>query len=358
MSPDREQLAIIHNEMARLPSDSPELAKLQKSYDRILNKGPMDDFLEQKMKKAVSLLTSITDDSDLLITEEMVLKLQGQQPKPLDYLIASATNSTPQAPNNKEVKVTSTSPSEALPPCEHWTLNSERDWVESKEEIDFFPEGTPAAHVIMVGRTLSGKSHMLKSFLYKYMVVKKYFKFGVVFSKTAAINGEYSWLPQEYITSDCSEDKIKQWVNQLKQKRSQYKKASEMPHSFMLFDDAIGHLNTKSQWWGGFISSIRHLNCSVIILAQKLEGFVSPVTRVNVRYYFIFKSLLGDEIKRIKDRVGGGISTNTKEFNEFWKRTVEIPYACLVFDDQAPTVEKSYHRLLAPKELPDWKIKF
>ena len=53
--------------------------------------------------------------------------------------------------------------------------------------------------VVCLGKPKRGKSNMTKYFILKNSVDKRHFQFGLVFSRTAKMNEDYDYIPEEYI---------------------------------------------------------------------------------------------------------------------------------------------------------------
>ena len=78
--------------------------------------------------------------------------------------------------------------------------------------------------VVSIGKPKRGKTNCLKYFILKNTVDNKIFKYGIVFSKTASFNKDYTYMPKEYIYSDFDEmpqilEKFIDGISKLKKKQ-------------------------------------------------------------------------------------------------------------------------------------------
>ena len=102
-------------------------------------------------------------------------------------------------------------------------------------ELDFT---TPQISVFL-GKPKKGKSWALRWAVLKNTIDKKIFKYGIVFTRTK-FNGDYDWLPDEYVYEDYDPMVLQQYLDGLKQLSEE-----ELEPSFIIFDDITTRSNRE-----------------------------------------------------------------------------------------------------------------
>jgi hypothetical protein len=208
---------------------------------------------------------------------------------------------------------------------------------------------------VLVGRPESGKSHCVKSMLYDYQKAG-YFKFIVAFVRTK-FNHDYDYLPDEYVHESFDEKKLKTHIEKLREWRK--KNDKPLPPNFVIFDDLLGEIDCYSPWMMNWICSFRHTNTSIIMTAQYLMGAKSVSTCLQecTNVAFIFNTKFKNSKKALYEAYGQ-LFDNYDAFCEAFQRITATRFHCMVYNANEDDLEKNYLDFSAPKEIPEYKIKF
>lgn len=161
--------------------------------------------------------------------------------------------------------------------------------VISQEEL--LPK-SPAIFTFL-GMPGSGKSYMIKSFLFYY---KDYFKAGVVITG-AKQNGDFRGLiDDEDIWDGWDVERFTQWWTDNKEYQNQQRALEEakkpfrlLPPNFIVFDDlALGGVSAPKVF-EDFIKTFRHTNTYVFYSTQAVTKGVSSAVQECTNYAFLFR---------------------------------------------------------------------
>jgi hypothetical protein len=84
--------------------------------------------------------------------------------------------------------------------------------------------------IVCVGACGKGKSNSIRYILLKNMVDRKFFQFGLVFTRTK-FSEEYDFLPDKYVIDGYKEDVLRKYLDKLKKYKKEHK---EVPPNFVL----------------------------------------------------------------------------------------------------------------------------
>ena len=145
---------------------------------------------------------------------------------------------------------------------------------------------------------ISSKRNIGKSFLAKYLVYRlikenpKRFSYIRVFSNTAHINEDWSFLPDNFIKKGFQDD-IVQTILKFQEKRVVDLGKEHAPSCLLIFDDVIGG-NSDRMAYSDSINQIftqgRHYKISSIFCLQYSKSIITPSMRNNIDLLFLSKS--------------------------------------------------------------------
>ena len=141
------------------------------------------------------------------------------------------------------------------------------------------------AHTIIIGSTISGKSHLLK---YIFSKIGARFDYGILFSSTVGLSRDYDYIPIKYQFATFDAEVVNKLINKQRQYIQEWGK-EKAPKVFIIIDDCSGFFDrTKDgfallEWlW----TTGRHLNISCFALLQQITQ-LTPAIRSNTRYVFV-----------------------------------------------------------------------
>ena len=202
---------------------------------------------------------------------------------------------------------------------------------------------------LLVGKSKSGKSYFLKYLLQYYCLYKRIFNFGLVLTGSE-YNHEYPFLPQNAV-GEFSEEKLMQYINQLKERKSKGN-GKPLPASFIVLDDCLG-LVQQTKSWQSLISTFRHLNISIFISVQYLKAsqISSTLIREQTNVLIAFRSTNINTIRALYDYYGSDIFETLDEFRKRYSACTQEKYHALVYisDDQLADPDKNFISMKVPE---------
>ena len=226
------------------------------------------------------------------------------------------------------------------------------DVVVFDEKGHFIPPLQPLI-ITVIGKPSSGKTYFIRSLIYYYMK-QKYFKFGLVFTRTK-FNGDYNFLQDEFIKEDYDEEYLKKYIEKL---RNYKRKKGFVPPSFLILDDMLGQLSVYNSFWTSLISCFRHYNLTLIFSSQSITSkLTSTLLRECVNLSFCYRSVFKNTIVSLYESFGM-LFSDYNEFLEAYLRVTGQKFTALVFINDKESKEESYYEYKAPSSVPDFKIKF
>lgn len=154
----------------------------------------------------------------------------------------------------------------------------------------------------------SGKTHMIKHIIVEKMKKKK-FSYGIVFcSPSTKADGDYDYLPSEYVYTYDFEKRLAR-MKKL-QERNRGKPA------FLILDDVIGQINLNLPVWQELCGQFRHHNITILCAIQYITK-VPPLFRSTTDYAFIFKQSDLDVVKMLYSLYGNEGFENAAAFRKY-----------------------------------------
>ena len=181
----------------------------------------------------------------------------------------------------------------------------------------------PGLH-IMVGMTGSGKTSLLKWILYEY-AKKRLWHRVYVFCPTGLLKKEdpkyrnyYHMLDTKFIYADP--DKYQSIFNKI----YELQQKNEKRRVLMIFDDCIGSVKFRDDFFTKVAILGRHISISTILLTQYLGRVPAPL-RTNACTYFIFKTT-GPNIEHLAEF--NVQFTKTADFKKKLMEWISTKYNC------------------------------
>lgn len=211
---------------------------------------------------------------------------------------------------------------------------------------------TIPCNMIAIGQTKSGKSH---GFGHIFSTIHDNFNYGLCFSPTIDLNDDYEFLPDKCKIKEYNEKYV---VAMVKKQEAAAKRAKKMrtpftQHAFIIFDDCLGLVDFHHSIINGLMSRSRHLNISIFILIQHING-ISPAMRINSMYTMVTK-IKANNIAGLYELVS--CFSSVQELREFLAQYCH-DYRCIIFDDMNPYAEKNYHIVKFPAQKPIFRVNF
>lgn len=187
--------------------------------------------------------------------------------------------------------------------------------------------------VVCVGKPKRGKSNAVKWFVLKNAVDNKIFKYGIVFSKTAKMNSDYSYVPQDYVYEDFNPLILQQFIDGIS-------KLEDKPPCFCIVDDQQGLLNRNDPTLLNFISIHRHLNCSIFFNFQYLFGSM-PTLRECTTIAVLFNSKGKRTIEGLFENFGQ-LFDKYDEFKNYFLALTSEKYVAMLYLQDEDNIEENY----------------
>ena len=204
------------------------------------------------------------------------------------------------------------------------------------------------------GKPSTGKSYFVKSLIYYYTKLK-YFRFGLVLTRTK-FTGGYEWMPDEYVKDEYNEEYLVKYFQKLKKYKE---KTGTIPANFLIIDDFMGSINLYSPFWMHLISCFRHYNVSIIISAQSVvgKGASSTLLRECCNLSVMFRTVFKNTLVGLYECYGG-LFEDYNEFINTFLRITSQKHHFMMFVNDKPDKESSYFDVIAPPNVPEFKLKF
>lgn len=232
---------------------------------------------------------------------------------------------------------------------------SPMQYVEEPRETDELPIDYPTV-VLMIGKSRSGKTHLLKWILYNEFMVTQRFKFGKIYCKTL-FTKTYDFLPDH---AKCEKFDMDEMMTYVQNMRDHIDKTSEeIPGNFIIFDDMLGEIGQYQKEFMNFIATCRHTNTTVFMLVQQLGKGAGTVVKEQTGAAFMFKSGTEITLKAFYDYFGS-IIPSYQAFKDKFRRATSEKFSAMLYlggaerDDE----QKNFYSVKAPEKLPSFKIKF
>jgi hypothetical protein len=210
--------------------------------------------------------------------------------------------------------------------------------------------------IVVLGACASGKSYAVRS-ICKQLFMQGHLKFARVYSKTARVNKEYSWLPEGAV-HDIDVKGIAAYQNRLLKWREE-NDGKQLPMNLLVLDDSYGTIrNPYAPELMSLYSTHRHTNTWVISLLQFATAI--PTTLRGICDYAI---VFGDRFARSRRAIWNFVGqwyAKEQEFLDMFDAATREKYFCLVFKNNTGSKEEAYTSWRAPADVdtPPWSVKF
>jgi hypothetical protein len=207
---------------------------------------------------------------------------------------------------------------------------------------------------LFIGKPASGKSHLIKSMFFDFQKAK-HFKFILAFVRTK-FNNDYSYLPDEYVIDEYSDDKVLNHVEKLREYRK--KSGKQCPPNAIIFDDLLGTIDWYNDRMTNWLCSYRHTNTSIFLTAQYLLSKSTATSlREMVNYAFLYNSKQKNSLKGYYEAFGQ-LYDSYDEFVAKFQSITKQKYHCMVYNANEDEIEKNYIDFCAPEKIPEFKLKY
>ena len=206
-------------------------------------------------------------------------------------------------------------------------------------------------HVIVVGQTLSGKSHWVQFYLQRHW--REMYDELVVFTGSAGLNDDWEWLPPSRVIDIAHLPRVAPRLLKLGEAA---KRAGRRWRCGIVLDDFVSHLNTHGGVMGKLFDRIasqgRHRGISAWYLTQRYNK-VSPTIRDNALAWVLMPRLPQGSVKEI-----GEHQSAYSSWRDFWEAytrhsATEFAVTAITCDPAQPPV--SFHPP-APATLPKVRV--
>ena len=220
-------------------------------------------------------------------------------------------------------------------------------------ELDF----TTPQICVFLGKPKKGKSWALRWAVLKNTVDNKIFKYGIVFTRTK-FNGDYEWLPDEYVYDGYDPMILQQYLDGLKKLNP-----DEIEPSFIIFDDIQGTLNPQDPVLTSLNACHRHFKISIFYCFQYIYGRASnPVLRECVTMGFLFNSKGKRTIEALYENFGQ-LFDSYNEFKDYYLACTKDKYNAMLYIQDVDNKDENYLQFQAPgpkemKNVKNVKLKY
>lgn len=207
----------------------------------------------------------------------------------------------------------------------------------------------PPFFILINGSIGHGKSHLIKYIMSKH---RKQFDYGIVFTQTWFKEGNFDYVPEEYVHKDYDENILKNFMNI----QSKLIKKGISKQTFCILDDVLDTQTFNNKYFKRLITTLRHFQISVIISTQYCNS-IPPIFRNNVMGTAIFKSDMNTQLRALFESYG----MNFNNFNEFknYVMTNTGNYNFIWYDKKTNgDIKDKYKVMRCPKKIPEFMLEF
>jgi len=221
----------------------------------------------------------------------------------------------------------------------------------------------PPCLIVVAGKSKRGKSYLIK-YMITMLCLNKKFKFGLVFCKTK-FNCGYDFIEDNKVIEGYKEDILKNYLQALQKygedhpltaKQRAYNIKTNIPPSFIVFDDIIGQMDLNAGFMSEFITTYRHYNITLIVATQYLHK-VPVLFREQADICVMFYQNTKKSIDACYENYGQEFD-NAKKFKNFLIDKTSKPYHCLIYIEDGDDINTKYMEYKAPSNYPDVIFKF
>jgi len=203
---------------------------------------------------------------------------------------------------------------------------------------------TPGGIYLFVGRTNSGKTHLLT---YIAWLMQHHFDAAFGFCPTIFASN-ISFVRRRFAKFD------KRMLTTIMEYQAKQVEQGTAENVLLVFDDIIGEdsVKTYGSLLGKLFTCSRHYKITIFITTQYLYK-VPPVLRENCKFVFICSSDNPTDRKRIHDEFCRGDKRN---FDKWLDVCSEPGYSSLVIDCYAKDVKNAYMKITPPKTIREFEL--
>ena len=195
---------------------------------------------------------------------------------------------------------------------------------------------------VFLGKPKMGKSWALRWTILKNTIDQKNFRQGIVFTRTK-FNGQYDYLPEEYVYEDYNKQILQQYLDGLKELDP-----DDIEPSFVIFDDIQGLLSYSDNTLTQLVSNHRHFKISVFFCFQYIYGRGStPVLRECTTMAFLFNSKGKRTLEALFENFGQ-LFDDFKSFKEYYLACTEEKHTAMLFIQDIDNIDENYLQFKAP----------
>lgn len=200
--------------------------------------------------------------------------------------------------------------------------------------------------IILNGSQGAGKSHCIKYIMYQ---LRHTFKYGLVFTNTFFDDNPFSYIPNEFIHPEYDEDVL----NNLMDIQKKLISDGIINEAFVIFDDCLDDPNQfQSSALKRLTTQLRHYHITVIFSTQ-YANLLPPRMRTNAMAIIIFQTDTQVSLMALYNSYG----QHFESFNHFRKFLMKnIGNHKFVYYKK--NCKNKYQVMLAPKNIPKFKIKY
>ena len=214
---------------------------------------------------------------------------------------------------------------------------------------------TDYACILLLGSPKKGKTNacrylLMKNSLENFRGAAKY-EFGLVFSGSAW-DGEYDFLPQDYVYDHYDEQVLRQYTEGLEKMRNEGKR---IPRNFVVLDDLVGLLNKNDPFLINWITKIRHYRTHCYLTAQHLKTGANTTLREVCTHAFMFNSKAFNTLQSLYENFGQ-MWENFQQFKDVFLKTTSEPYTAMLYLQDQDDIRKNYLQFKAP-DTSNWNFK-
>ena len=205
-------------------------------------------------------------------------------------------------------------------------------------ELDF----TTPQICVFLGKPKKGKSWALRHTVLKNTIDNKIFKYGIVFTRTK-FNGDYNWLPDDYVYEDYEPMILQQYLDGLKNLNP-----DDLQPSFIIFDDIQGVLSGNDPVLTSLNACHRHFKISIFYCFQYIYGRGStPVLRECTTLAFLFNSKGKRTLEALYENFGQ-LFDSFNEFKDYYLQCTKPKYTAMLYIQDVDNKDENYLQYKAP----------
>ena len=194
-----------------------------------------------------------------------------------------------------------------------------------------------------IGSPGSGKTWLTRYIVYETLCRRK-FNHIIVVSSTGDLGSNYNYVDPDYLHTEYSEDLLTKII------RTQKK---EGVPALLILDDEVGKADFHSKAFKHLATTYRHIDLSIIICTQYLNTELPPVLRNCISHAIWFNQEQARSIKGLFESFG----SRYPSLKEFTSAIMKLGKHEFILFDKAILGMDGYQRLIAPKDIPEFKIK-